>query len=892
MSQTSTITVHVITHTNASFEEAEVRLRSTLSANVSTGYEVNCSIIPGDPYLQLVRWDGALGSFTELTASGAGCVEGDVLQATISGSGTSSVITAFKNGVQQFTWTDTGCSASWCLLPGQPGMGFYIQNVTGTAAAANAEFGASALTVTDGNAARLADGILSFDRSYDWSLAGSSAAIASSAWTQCGSTIASGASASTIQTAINACTANHFVQLGAGTFNLNTSLNFTARSNIFIQGLGADQTFLVYSTSGSCQGFGGCGIYLGSTDLNYVGAQTNIANLSGTFSQGQTSLTFSSVANLAVGKPVMLDLTDDLCSTANTDVLVAYQTNGTTLCAANGDNGGFARANRGQQQIVTVTNIAGSVVTFTPGLAMTNWASGKSPQAWWATSPSIGVGVKNLSMDMTAAQPNVGQGSAILALNCNGCFATGIRTIAPGRSHIQLQIAPHFTWSQNYSYKTAGTTSTSYGIDVAGASDSLIQTSIFQFVTEPVSVNGSCTGCVVAYNFDINDAFTPTTWRMAGNLPHAVGIDHMLFEGNQGSGLQGDIIHGTHNFITAYRNVWDGYQKNQGVNPSSNTSPVILNALNRFFNFAGNVLGTTALPQSGYESGGSPIYVLGAAETGNSGTVNSDTNVKRTLFRWGNYDISTAANRFCGATFDTGWSTTCASTTETAASITGGFPNGVPVLGDTTIGQAAMPGSLYLAAKPSDWPATKPWPPIGPDVTGGNMANLAGHAYTVPAADCYTTIMGGPADGNGSVLSFNAGTCFNGTPPAPSVTLSPVSLSFGSVTVSSPSVQSILLTNTGSATLNISSIGISGTDAAMFTKTTTCGATVVASGTCTITVTFTPTSIGSKTGSVDVTDDASGSPQSAPLSGTGITATTPSVSISNFGTINGNIVLK
>lgn len=108
----------------------------------------------------------------------------------------------------------------------------------------------------------------------------------------------------------------------------------------------------------------------------------------------------------------------------------------------------------------------------------------------------------------------------------------------------------------------------------------------------------------------------------------------------------------------------------------------------------------------------------------------------------------------------------------------------------------------------------------------------------------------------------------------PAVSLSPSSAPFGSTqagVTSSPIV--ITLTNTGAATLNISSIALTtGTQFAIGTN--TCGATVAASGTCTISLTFTPTSSGAKSDSLNVTDDAGGSPQSVSLTGTGTSGAT------------------
>ncbi|SRR5258706_1667962 len=136
--QTVEVTIHTVSPgAHATFEEVEVRLRSKISAHVNTGYEVNCSVKPGDPYMQIVRWNGALGDFTQLNGSNVGCVDGDVLKATISGS----KITAYKNGKAIITVTDTK------FTTGLPGMGFYIQSGSSSA---NDDFGASSFMATDG----------------------------------------------------------------------------------------------------------------------------------------------------------------------------------------------------------------------------------------------------------------------------------------------------------------------------------------------------------------------------------------------------------------------------------------------------------------------------------------------------------------------------------------------------------------------------------------------------------------------------------------------------------------------------------------------------------------------------------------------------------------------
>jgi hypothetical protein len=92
----------------------------------------------------------------------------------------------------------------------------------------------------------------------------------------------------------------------------------------------------------------------------------------------------------------------------------------------------------------------------------------------------------------------------------------------------------------------------------------------------------------------------------------------------------------------------------------------------------------------------------------------------------------------------------------------------------------------------------------------------------------------------------------------------------------------VTLTNTGTATLNISSIATSG-DFALGASTKPCGSTLTAGANCIIKVTFTPTQLGSRTGSLTITDNATGSPQTVPLSGTGTAQATLTPTTKSFG---------
>jgi len=120
-----------------------------------------------------------------------------------------------------------------------------------------------------------------------------------------------------------------------------------------------------------------------------------------------------------------------------------------------------------------------------------------------------------------------------------------------------------------------------------------------------------------------------------------------------------------------------------------------------------------------------------------------------------------------------------------------------------------------------------------------------------------------------------------GAPSAPAVTLNPTKLTFATQVIGTTSRgQKVTLTNTGTVTLTITSIAPS----AGFVQTNTCGHSVAAGGSCTITVYFKPTASGVLNGAITVTDNAAGSPHTVALTGT---ATVVSLSAAklDFGTV-------
>jgi hypothetical protein len=116
---------------------------------------------------------------------------------------------------------------------------------------------------------------------------------------------------------------------------------------------------------------------------------------------------------------------------------------------------------------------------------------------------------------------------------------------------------------------------------------------------------------------------------------------------------------------------------------------------------------------------------------------------------------------------------------------------------------------------------------------------------------------------------------------APAVTLTPASLAFASTTVgSTTAAQVVTLKNSGTAALTLTSETITGTNTASFLKSaTTCGTSLAVGATCTVSVEFKPAAAGALAAALSIADNASGSPQSVKLAGTGATAATPKLTL-------------
>jgi hypothetical protein len=105
---------------------------------------------------------------------------------------------------------------------------------------------------------------------------------------------------------------------------------------------------------------------------------------------------------------------------------------------------------------------------------------------------------------------------------------------------------------------------------------------------------------------------------------------------------------------------------------------------------------------------------------------------------------------------------------------------------------------------------------------------------------------------------------------SPAAILSTVTLNFGNQTAGTSSPPStVTLTNGGTAALNVSGVSVTGTHASDFSQSNNCLGALAPSASCTIAVTFSPTTSGVRNASLSIADNAPGNPHSVALTGTG-----------------------
>jgi Abnormal spindle-like microcephaly-assoc'd, ASPM-SPD-2-Hydin len=206
-------------------------------------------------------------------------------------------------------------------------------------------------------------------------------------------------------------------------------------------------------------------------------------------------------------------------------------------------------------------------------------------------------------------------------------------------------------------------------------------------------------------------------------------------------------------------------------------------------------------------------------------------------------------------------------------------------------GAGQFPSLVYAGRTPTDPAGTLEAEVVlkagaGSQTGGGHRWGDYSSMTIDPADDCtfwfseeYQKASGG-FDWSTAIGNFRFPGC--GASGGPFVSLSATSLKFAKTPIGqTTAAQTITLSNVGASTLNIASITSSGD---FSISNNTCGATVNAGASCDVSITFTPTKKGARSGTLSFTDNAPGSPQTVALSGMGQSLTLSPTSL-NFGTV-------
>ena len=164
--------------------------------------------------------------------------------------------------------------------------------------------------------------------------------------------------------------------------------------------------------------------------------------------------------------------------------------------------------------------------------------------------------------------------------------------------------------------------------------------------------------------------------------------------------------------------------------------------------------------------------------------------------------------------------------------------------------------------------------------TGTGSSCTVNVTFTPTATGTLTGAVTVTYTSTGSTTPQTTTISLTGTGGTTTVTVTPSSLTFGSQAVSSTSAPlNVTVMNTSTAAVNFAGFAISGADAEDFAAPLpTSGAgcnpagTLAAGAGCTISVLFTPGANGARTATLNIADNATGSPQAVALSGTGVTS--------------------
>jgi hypothetical protein len=651
--------------------------------------------------------------------------------------------------------------------------------------------------------------ILSSSRAINWSKAGLPPTLpdgetTANPWTppirtQCGSTVNPSGNPTTdttnINNALTECSAGHYVLLGSGTFTINSSI-FITENGVTLRGSGPESTTITLS---------GNNIFI---DLG-EGSGGQTCTWSSGLGAGSATLGLTSCSGApTINTVLFLQQCDSGFSGPGCTTGSSVDNGGLYIC---GDVAACMRGGEGageplhQQQDVLVTGVTslggGSyTVTISPAIYMPNWSSSSTPTASFQTT-YYGIGLEDLTV-YTSSTLDSTTASAVFFNDNYGSWVKGVRWVGAAQTtDIILSSLKNCLFMNNYLHSRIIQDAVyPVAMQEAGDSDTLDINNIMDNSVGYEAL-GRDEGVVYAFNYPI---FVFTNGETTNTMDHAAGNAFNLYEGNISGSFVEDDTHGTHDLSTWFRNYASGWYPPYG--PSPNKQGFDIDSGNRFTNYVGNVLGSSYMVTYQMASWGTSGFNYVYGFDSNSSVYN-DPLVLATSFRWANYDTVTGATRYCGSGASGFASAPCNSVSEVPTVLAGN----AAALANIVPSSTNLPCSFFLQGFTSTsctpipnggtglsfwkvctaWTTfpttcastqTTPFPPIGPDVTGGTAtaasfgvaAGVAGHANDIPASIAYYYLPIDPTYQSSYTItssSWSGGTeTINISPAFPSVT--------------------------------------------------------------------------------------------------------------------------
>lgn len=492
---------------------------------------------------------------------------------------------------------------------------------------------------------------------------------------------------STINSAIASCPSNQVVQLGPGLFRVNSTIAFQNEKGVVLRGTvlnGTNGTILDVRANAT-------GVLMGNGNADWPWNNTG-TSLGANAPQGTNVLIFSDTSAISAGNFLRIYQND-------------YQSSNMVIMSVNG---------LGKSQTFQVKAVSKTSTTVTI----------EDPIPWALfTGRSAGVhvigdgfaercGLEKITLDCRNGTTTDG----VKMWNAYNCWLLDVPILNPGNHNIYSINAIHCTIKRCNLDSIQNAGSNGAGHLHERSSLCLFEDSRIHHSFPLIEWNFGCSGNVFAYNI-VEDGVQ----NIGMDLNHGAHCSYNLFEGNVTPDINPDGYFGSVSHETVLRNRVTGVPY-RGNTADSESVPIELKRLTRYFNIVGNVIGTSSgswtYEKTANGDNGPVIYMLGYPNIGNrgysgtaepstgdnwaswggfpgpSGFQERDLDVANTLIRKGNYNYANRA---------------------------------VPA-GESTGGDA-IPNSYYLASKPS-WFGNLTWPPFDP---GSPIANWTDYYSAIPA---------------------------------------------------------------------------------------------------------------------------------------------------------------